>query len=155
MLDLLFYVVELFFCALVSTVQRFPGSITIKYFLLSLCLSCTAYFHRWCLFNVIFHQYWFCGCTTTLINLHLNPETCYGQWQPRRPIITNTPPAPPIPNLAPGPNSYRRIELAFFRKFHQFSHSLTTKIGSQFVSLNGTFRQWHRHFKPVTVLPLL
>jgi hypothetical protein len=44
---------------------------------------------------------------------------------------------------------------SFFRKFHEFSHPLTTKIGSQIVVFFSALYQWSSHVKRVIVLSQL
>jgi hypothetical protein len=57
---------------------------------------------------------------------------------------------PSILNLASGSYSYRHTEMSVFRKFHLFSHPMTTKIVSYlfFTALHG----WSSHVKRVAPL---
>jgi hypothetical protein len=61
---------------------------------------------------------------------------------------------PPIRELCLWFNSYPLTQLPLFRKFHNFSHPLTIKIGSQSFLFN-TVCQWNNHIRCATLPSLL
>jgi hypothetical protein len=68
-----------------------------------------------------------------LIDEFHNLSSCYSRWPPRAHIINRTSASlllivSPLPKLSSASCRYYQNKVSFFRKFHSFSHHLTTEI---------------------------